>query len=113
MSQAETMRAVVLMGHGDMDQLVYHDDWPAPTAGPNDVLIKVHRTGICGTDVHIYQWDDWAQSTIPTPMIVGHEFVGEVVETGANVRDVKVGNIVSAEGHVVCGDCRNCRYRAE
>src|SRR4051812_14806059 len=81
---------------------------PEPKAGINDVLIRVDRTGICGTDLHIYKWDAWAQKTIPVPMVVGHEFVGEVVEVGPNVSDFKVGDIVSAEGHVVCGRCRNC-----
>jgi threonine 3-dehydrogenase len=74
----------------------------------NDVLIRVRRAGICGTDVHIYKWDDWAQRTIPVPMAIGHEFVGEVVETGSNVADFHPGDIVSGEGHVVCGRCRNC-----
>ncbi|MHB8522404.1 MAG: L-threonine 3-dehydrogenase [Limisphaerales bacterium] len=81
---------------------------PAPEIGINDVLIRVDRTGICGTDVHIYKWDDWAQRTIPVPMVVGHEFVGEIVEVGANVSDFFPGDVVSAEGHVVCGRCRNC-----
>src|SRR5687768_3755056 len=80
----------------------------APKIGINDVLIRVDRTGICGTDLHIYKWDAWAQKTIPTPMVVGHEFVGEVVEVGSNVADFRAGDIVSAEGHVVCGRCRNC-----
>ncbi len=80
----------------------------APEVGINDILIKVLKTGICGTDLHIYNWDAWAQKTIPVPMIVGHEFVGEVVETGANVTDFRIGDIVSGEGHVVCGRCRNC-----
>ena len=84
------------------------DDVPVPEIGINDVLIKVHRTGICGTDLHIYKWDDWARKTIPVPMVVGHEFVGEVVEVGANVSDIFEGEIVSGEGHVVCGRCRNC-----
>jgi threonine 3-dehydrogenase len=79
-----------------------------PTVGINDVLIQVDRTGICGTDLHIYKWDDWAQRTIPVPMVVGHEFVGEVVEVGSNVKDFFPGEVVSAEGHVVCGRCRNC-----
>jgi threonine 3-dehydrogenase len=83
-------------------------DVPEPVAGINDVLIKVRKTGICGTDLHIYNWDAWAQKTIPVPMVVGHEFVGEVVEIGSNVSDFHVGEIVSAEGHVVCGRCRNC-----
>jgi threonine 3-dehydrogenase len=74
----------------------------------NDVLIRVRRAGICGTDVHIYKWDDWAQRTIPVPMAIGHEFVGEVVEAGSNVADFHPGDIVSGEGHVVCGRCRNC-----
>ncbi len=81
---------------------------PEPQVGINDVLIRVLKTGICGTDLHIYNWDSWAQKTIPVPMIVGHEFVGEVVEVGANVTDFFAGEIVSAEGHVVCGRCRNC-----
>src|ERR1700685_3445827 len=83
-------------------------DVPEPTCGLNDVLIRVDRTGICGTDLHIYKWDAWAQKTIPVPMIVGHEFVGEVVEVGENVNDFFPGEIVSGEGHVVCGRCRNC-----
>ena len=83
-------------------------DVPEPEIGINDVLIKVDRTGICGTDVHIYKWDAWAQATIPVPMVVGHEFVGEIVEIGSNVSDFKTGDIVSGEGHVVCGRCRNC-----
>jgi threonine 3-dehydrogenase len=81
---------------------------PRPEVGLNDVLIRVDRTGICGTDVHIYKWDDWAQRTIPVPMVVGHEFVGEVAEVGTNVKDFFPGELVSAEGHVVCGRCRNC-----
>ncbi|QDT44754.1 L-threonine 3-dehydrogenase [Gimesia alba] len=84
------------------------EEVPVPTIGINDVLIKVDRTGICGTDVHIYKWDDWAQKTIPVPMVVGHEFVGEIVEVGSNVADYTPGEIVSGEGHVVCGRCRNC-----
>jgi len=83
-------------------------DVPEPSFGPNDVLIRVHQTGICGTDFHIYEWDAWAQKTIKVPMVVGHEFVGEVVTFGSNVSDFEVGEIVSAEGHVVCGRCRNC-----
>jgi threonine 3-dehydrogenase len=83
-------------------------DVPVPTVGINDVLIRIDRTGICGTDLHIFHWDAWAQKTIPVPMVVGHEFVGEVVEVGANVHDFFPGDIVSGEGHVVCGRCRNC-----
>jgi threonine 3-dehydrogenase len=83
-------------------------DVPEPSIGINDVLIHVDRTGICGTDVHIYKWDDWAKKTIPIPMVVGHEFVGEIVEVGSNVKDFFPGQTVSGEGHVVCGHCRNC-----
>ena len=79
-----------------------------PAIGINDVLIRVHHTGICGTDVHIYQWDDWAQKTIAVPMAIGHEFVGEIVNVGSNVNDFYPGDIVSGEGHVTCGRCRNC-----
>jgi len=81
---------------------------PEPEIGINDVLIKVKRTAICGTDMHIYNWNGWAQATIPVPMVVGHEFVGEIVEVGSNVIDFSPGQIVSGEGHVVCGRCRNC-----
>ena len=84
------------------------EDVPEPEVGINDVLIRVNRTGICGTDLHIYKWDAWAQKTIPVPMVVGHEFVGEIVAIGSNVSDFKPGDIVSGEGHVVCGRCRNC-----
>src|SRR5687767_11925780 len=84
------------------------DEVPVPAIGINDVLIKVLRTGICGTDVHIYNWDAWAQKTIPVPMVVGHEFVGRIERVGANVHDFHEGDIVSGEGHVVCGRCRNC-----
>ncbi|MGH7952098.1 MAG: L-threonine 3-dehydrogenase [Limisphaerales bacterium] len=83
-------------------------DVPEPTISINDVLIRVDRTGICGTDLHIYKWDAWAQKTIPVPMVVGHEFVGEIVAIGSNVKDFFPGQIVSGEGHVVCGHCRNC-----
>ena len=84
------------------------EDVPDPEVGINDVLMRVHKTGICGTDLHIYEWDDWAAKTIPVPMVVGHEFVGEVVAFGSNVSDFTVGDLVSGEGHVVCGRCRNC-----
>ena len=84
------------------------EDVPDPAAGINDVLIRVDRTGICGTDLHIYKWDAWAQKTIPVPMVVGHEFVGQIVEVGSNVSGFQPGDIVSGEGHVVCGRCRNC-----
>ena len=84
------------------------EDIPEPAIGINDVLIRVRYTGICGTDVHIYNWDEWAQKTIPVPMAIGHEFVGEIVAVGSNVNDFFPGDIVSGEGHVVCGRCRNC-----
>ena len=84
------------------------DDVPEPQIGINDVLIRVKRASICGTDVHIYNWDEWARKTIPVPMVVGHEFVGEIVQAGSNVSDFFPGQIVSGEGHVVCGRCRNC-----
>lgn len=84
------------------------DEVPVPTFGDNEVLIKVLRTGICGTDLHIYNWDAWAQKTIPVPMVVGHEFVGEIAAVGSQVKDFRPGDIVSGEGHVVCGHCRNC-----
>jgi threonine 3-dehydrogenase len=84
------------------------EDVAEPEVGINDVLIRVGRTGICGTDVHIHRWDAWAQRTIPVPLVIGHEFVGEVVEVGSNVSDFRPGDRVSGEGHVVCGRCRNC-----
>ena len=84
------------------------EDVEKPKIGINDVLIRVLRTGICGTDLHIYQWDDWAQKTINVPMVIGHEFVGEIAEVGSNVADFYPGDIVSGEGHVTCGRCRNC-----
>jgi threonine 3-dehydrogenase len=84
------------------------EDVAAPEPGINDVLIRVLMTGICGTDLHIYEWDQWAQATIPIPLVIGHEFVGEIVAVGSNVNDFRAGEIVSGEGHVVCGRCRNC-----
>ena len=84
------------------------EDVPEPSIGINDVLLRVHLTGICGTDLHIYQWDEWAARTIPVPMVVGHEFVGEIVAVGSNVNDFHAGEVASGEGHVVCGRCRNC-----
>ena len=83
-------------------------DVPRPTIGINDVLVRVHRTGICGTDLHIESWDPWAAKAITPPLVVGHEFVGEIVETGSNVSDFREGDLVSGEGHVVCGRCRHC-----
>ncbi|NQZ09784.1 MAG: L-threonine 3-dehydrogenase [Algicola sp.] len=84
-------------------------DTPEPETGHNDIKIKIKKTAICGTDVHIYNWDDWAQKTIPVPMVVGHEYVGVVVEVGMDVRGFSVGDRVSGEGHITCGYCRNCR----
>ncbi len=89
-------------------QGLWLDEVDIPHIGINDVLIKVKKTSICGTDVHIYNWDEWAQNTIPVPMTIGHEFVGSIASIGENVHDFKEGDIVSAEGHVVCGRCRNC-----
>ncbi len=87
---------------------LWRDEVPEPEPGINDVLIRVQKTGICGTDLHIYEWDEWARKTIPVPLVIGHEFVGEITAVGSNVADFKVGEIVSGEGHVVCGRCRNC-----
>ena len=85
------------------------EEVPVPEYGPNDVLIKIQKTAICGTDIHIYNWDEWASKTIPVPMVVGHEYVGIVEAFGSNVQDVIKGELVSGEGHIVCGHCRNCR----
>ena len=102
---SETMKALVKKY--DKPGL-WLDEVPVPEVGINDVLIKIHKASICGTDVHIWNWDAWAQKTIPVPMVVGHEFVGRIVEVGNNVKDFRVGELVSGEGHVVCGRCRNC-----
>lgn len=85
------------------------EEVPMPEVGSNDVLIKIRKSAICGTDVHIYKWDEWAQKTIKTPLVVGHEFMGEVVEIGSHVKNIKVGDRVSAEGHITCGYCPNCK----
>jgi len=100
-----TMKALV---KSKREKGLWMEDIPQPTPGPNDVLIRIQRTAICGTDIHIWNWDDWAQRTIPVPMAVGHEFAGIVEEVGSNVHDFKKGDIVSGEGHLVCGTCRNC-----
>jgi len=84
------------------------DEVQVPSIGSNDVLIRVHRTGICGTDLHIYKWNAWARKTVPVPLVIGHEFVGEIVQLGKHVKDFHEGDIVGGEGHVVCGHCRNC-----
>ncbi|WP_133127002.1 L-threonine 3-dehydrogenase [Legionella nagasakiensis] len=91
------------------EQGIWMEDIPVPDYGVNDVLIKIKKTAICGTDIHIYSWDDWAQATIPVPMTVGHEFYGEIVEVGREVKGLKPGQRVSGEGHITCGLCRNCR----
>lgn len=88
---------------------IWMQDVPMPEYGVNDVLIKVKKTAICGTDIHIYNWDAWAQATIPVPMTVGHEFFGEIVEVGSEVKGLSIGQRVSGEGHLTCGHCRNCR----
>jgi len=100
-----TMRALVK--HPDTEGLRLEEvDIPAP--GPDEVQVKVHTAGICGTDLHIYGWDDWARATVPAPMTIGHEFAGTIAELGTNVSGFEVGDLVSAEGHIVCGQCRNC-----
>lgn len=99
------MRAIAKLTPGPGLQMT---DVPVPEPGINDVLIKVKKTSICGTDIHIYNWDDWAQKTIKTPMVVGHEFVGVIEKVGANVQGYKPGDLVDGEGHIVCGVCRNC-----
>ncbi|MEW6013379.1 MAG: L-threonine 3-dehydrogenase [Elusimicrobiota bacterium] len=88
---------------------IWMDEVPEPICGDNEVKIKIKKTAICGTDVHIYKWDEWSQKTIPVPMVVGHEFVGEIAELGKNVKGFKIGQRVSGEGHITCGYCRNCR----
>jgi threonine 3-dehydrogenase len=99
------MRALVKQDRGPG---LVMTDVPEPEIGINDVLIRVDRTGICGTDLHIEEWNDWAEQTVPVPLVIGHEFVGEVAEVGSNVSDFAPGDLVSGEGHVVCGRCRNC-----
>jgi threonine 3-dehydrogenase len=88
---------------------IWLEDTPKPEVGHNDLLIKIRKTAICGTDMHIYNWDDWSQQTIPVPMVVGHEYVGEVVGMGQEVKGFDIGDRVSGEGHITCGHCRNCR----
>lgn len=100
------MRALVKTQPGPGLELL---DVPEPSAGPHDVKIRVLRAGLCGTDLHLFEWDDWAAATVHTPLVVGHEFCGEVVEVGDDVDHVRVGQRVSGEGHLVCGHCRNCR----
>lgn len=101
----KTMKALVKK---NPEPGLWLEEMPVPEVGINDVLIEIRKVSICGTDVHIYNWDAWARKTIPTPMTIGHEFVGTVAEIGSNVRDFKIGDIVTGEGHLVCGRCRNC-----
>ena len=103
--QKTTMRAIAKVRPGPGLDLI---EAPIPEPGINDVLIKIRKTSICGTDVHIYNWDAWAEKTIRPPMIIGHEFVGEIVAAGSNVQGFKPGDLVDGEGHIVCGRCRNC-----
>jgi len=107
---ADTMKALV---KAKPEPGVWMEQVPLPEIGPTDVLIKIRKTAICGTDVHIYNWDDWSQKTIPVPMTIGHEYVGEIVEVGEEVEDFEAGDRVSGEGHIVCGHCRNCRAGRE
>ncbi len=100
-----TMKALV---KAKEEEGIWLEDVPLPQIEKTDVLIKIQRTAICGTDVHIYNWDSWAQATIPVPMHIGHEFVGVVAEVGSDVHDFKEGDLVSGEGHLICGKCRNC-----
>jgi threonine 3-dehydrogenase len=102
----QTMKAIVKL---KPETGIWMDQVRFPSIGHNDVLIKVVKTAICGTDIHIYNWDAWSRKTIPTPMTIGHEFVGVITETGSEVRGLKDGDRVSAEGHITCGHCRNCR----
>ena len=88
---------------------IWMQDIPEPTVGVNDVKIKIKKTAICGTDLHIYKWDDWAQKTIQTPMTIGHEYAGVVAEIGSGVKNIQIGDCVTGEGHIACGHCRNCR----
>ena len=88
---------------------IWMTDAPEPEVGHNDIKIKIKKSSICGTDIHIYNWDEWSQNTVPVPMVVGHEYVGEVVELGQEVKGINIGDMVSGEGHITCGHCRNCR----
>lgn len=106
MKPLNSMKALV---KSKPEQGIWMEEVPFPTCGHNDALIRITKTAICGTDIHIFNWDEWARQTIPVPMVVGHEFVGEVVEIGGEVRGIEPGDRVSAEGHITCGHCRNCR----
>jgi len=107
---AERMKALV---KAKPEPGIWMDEVPVPEPGPGEVLIKIRKTAICGTDVHIYNWDDWSKATIPVPMTIGHEFAGEIVAVGEEVEDFAPGDRVSGEGHIVCGHCRNCRAGRE
>jgi len=100
-----TMKALV---KSKAEPGIWLQDVPVPEMGINDVMIKIEKTAICGTDIHIYKWDSWSQKNIPVPLVIGHEFVGRIEAIGANVTDFRVGDLVSGEGHLVCGRCRNC-----
>ena len=102
----ETMKALV---KAKAEEGLWMEEVPVPGIGPNDVLVKINKTAICGTDVHIWNWDAWARRTIPVPMIVGHEFAGEILGMGSEVKGLALGDRVSSEGHITCGHCRNCR----
>jgi len=108
MSRADNVGPVKALVKARAEPGLVVEDVPLPVAGRDDVLIRVLRTGICGTDLHIYDWDGWAQANVPVPLVIGHEFVGEVVEAGSDVHDLYRGDLVSGEGHLVCGRCRNC-----
>ena len=107
---AETMKALV---KAKPEPGIWMEQVPLPEVGPHDVLVKIRKTAICGTDIHIFKWDEWSQKTIPVPMTVGHEFVGEIVEVGPDVEDFAPGDRISGEGHIVCRHCRNCRAGRE
>ena len=87
---------------------IWMEDVPVPQPGPNDVLVRLHKTAICGTDLHIFNWDEWSRKHVATPVVIGHEFAGTVEAVGDGVRGFKKGDVVSGEGHIVCGVCRNC-----
>src|SRR6476469_8165511 len=101
----KTMQAIV---KAKPEPCLWLEQVPVPEVGPDDVLIRTKKASICGTDIHIYNWDDWAQMTIPVPMTIGHEFVGEIASVGTNVRGFARGDLVVGEGHITCGHCRNC-----
>lgn len=107
--EAELPKSMKALVKKERAEGIWLEEVPVPEVGPNDLLIRIAKTAICGTDVHIYNWDDWAQQTIPVPMTVGHEFAGVVAAVGSHVRGFAVGDRVSGEGHITCGHCRNCR----